>query len=199
MIEPLSTTKRRLLTLRLDTLLLLMTLAAVGAAYFKSHRSRVDWQARLNRIEAASGLPRVHDVLKLEVSAARNKDKEFTAWTIWVPVGQTCRLRVATTELIAEFPAKYDEYTLKTGRHRIAVYCDRISGRTELTLDDDKVVDRDRTTISLPIESSLRGFVQPTRAKSEMIFRGYGSVRLRADEEYDAVKHRFGLQVWVVP
>ena len=82
---------------------------------------------------------------------------------------------------------------------RVAVFCDRISGKWEFTIDGSKVVDRELTTISLPSAFSLREFVQPVRPKSEMIFRAFGSVRLRADEEYDPVKHRFGLQVWVVP
>jgi hypothetical protein len=191
--------KHRLLTLRLDTVLLLMTLAAVGVAYFKSYGSRVEWQSRLNRLEASSGLPRVHDVLKLEIAAARKYEKEHLAWTVWVPQGQTCRLRVATTELVDEFPSKFDEYRLHAGRHRIAVFCDSISDKSELNIDGKKVVDRERTTISLPSAFSLSGFVHPTRPKSEMIFQAFGSVRLRADEEYDPVKHRFGLQVWIMP
>jgi len=191
--------KHRLLTLRLDTVLLLMTLAAVGVAYLKSYRSRVEWQSRLNRVEASSGLPLVHDVLKLEIASARKNEKEHLAWTVWVPLRHTCRLRVATTELVDEFPTKFDEYSLNAGRHRVAVFCDRISGKSELTIDGKKVVDRERTTISLPSAFSLREFVQPVQPKSELIFRAFGSVRLRADEEYDPVKHRFGLQIWVLP
>ena len=199
MTEPVKKNRtHRLLTLRLDTVLLLMTLACVGAAYFKSYESRVKWQSRLNRIEASSGLPRVHDVLKLEVAAARKIEPEYLAWTVWVPVGQACRIRVATKELVDEFPSKFDEYRLSAGRHRIAFFFDRISHKAELTIDGKKVVDQDRATISLPCDFLSR-FVQPKRPKSEMIFRAFGSVRLRADEEYDPVKHRFGLQIWAIP
>ena len=41
--------KHRLLSLRLETVLLLMTFAAVGVAYLKSYGSRVEWQSRLYR------------------------------------------------------------------------------------------------------------------------------------------------------
>ena len=189
---------RRRLTVRLDTVLLLMTLAAVAAAYYRSNASRVEWQSRLNRIETSSGLPRVHDVLKLEVAECRRTEEELHAWMVWVPVGQSCRIRTATIELVEEFPSKFEEHRLTAGRHRIAVVCDRHSDHAELTIDSKNAIERERTSVSLPGDY-LRGYVQPSQPKPELIFRALGNVRLKADEEYDPVKHRFGLQVWVVP
>ena len=188
----------RRLTVRLDTVLLLMTLAAVAAAYYRSSASRVEWQSRLNRIETSVGLPRVHDVLKLEVAECRHAEEELHAWMVWVPVGQSCRIRLATTELVDEFPSKFEEHRLTSGRHRIAIVCDRDSVHAEVTIDSKKVIERERTSVSLPGDY-LRGYVQLTGSKPELIFRALGNVRLKADEEYDPVKHRFGLQVWIVP
>ena len=131
----------------------------------------------------------------------QTKASESTSTLLRIPSQPTGHYGIIDLQFNTEgtSPPVINEYKLKTGRHRIAICCDRVSGKTELTIDDNKVVDRDRTTISLPLESHLVGFVQPTRAKSEMLLRGYGSVRLRADEEYDPVQHRFGLQVWAVP
>ena len=140
----------------------------------------------------------MHDVLKLEVAECRNAKEELHAWTVWVPVGQSCRIRFATNELVDEFPSKFEELRLSTGRHRVAIICNRLSVHADLTIDGKKVIDRDRTLVSLPGDY-LRGYVQPEKPKPDLIFRALGNVRLKADEEYDPVKHRFGLQVWIVP
>ncbi|MDX1927654.1 MAG: hypothetical protein SFV81_14125 [Pirellulaceae bacterium] len=107
--------------------------------------------------------------------------------------------RVATTELVAEFPSKFAEFRLTSGRHRIALVGDKPNTiHPELTLAGKKIIERDQVTIRLPGDA-LSGYIQPVPPKPELIFRALGSVRLQADEEYDAVKHRFGLQVWIVP
>lgn len=199
---------RRLFHLRLGTVFLMVTTAGVFVAYQASYLNRIHWQSRLNRLETASGLPRVLDVSMHQVGGyfpisrttpTSNAVRKLN-WMVWVPFQRSARVRYARLRMDQPFPTEFEEVLLQAGRHRIELYFDEVQRKIELRIDERIVLDRIGTrewNISFPFVGSL-AWNQPIGANPELIFHALGHLRLGHDESYDPSKHQFGLKIWVV-
>jgi hypothetical protein len=192
--------KRGKLSMRLDTMLLLMTLAAVIVGFIQARAMSLRWQTQLSRIETATGLPRIKDVTKLEVVI--EEDTRTPAWTIWVPYEMTCRLRVATQGIEVPFPPQYDEYELLAGRHTIKIATSPSFPKMQLQLDGKEILVQEKSrnwNLAGKPETMIHDSVQPVENKPVVLFRRFGRIRPNPEDERELRKHRVGLLIWVEP
>jgi hypothetical protein len=194
------------LHMRLDTLLLLVTLATVAVAYYTAQNDRRKWHSTLNRVETACGLPPIQDVMKLEI-APMSKPNRFMSnasesrfeWMVWVPYGGA-KVVGYTDQPMHDPLEAIGTKQIGFGRHKVAIVFKRRDQPTRLLVDGEELFSRknDRSwNISLPASVSVGGSVQPPNDSSAVLFMALGHVRLEANEAYDASKHQFGLKVWL--
>jgi hypothetical protein len=188
------------LSMRLDTLILLMTLAAVVVGFIQARSMSLRWQSQLSRIETASGLPRIKDVTKLEVVI--EEDSSTPAWTIWVPYETTCTLRVATQWIEVPLPTDFDEYHMAAGRHTIKIATTPSSPKLQLKLDGNEILlkEKSRTwNVAGKPEAKVTDSIQPRSNKPVVLFRRFGRIRPNPEDERELRKHRVGLMIWMQP
>jgi hypothetical protein len=187
--------------LRLDTLLLLVTLAVVFVAYFKARSTRQDWQLRLNRLETASGLPFIADITQAEVSSVRSlATRQNPIWYIWIPYGQSASICLATTGFDQEFPSRCDTFKLGPGRHRLMLDRKSSNSKTKISLDDQIIWERaadSRWNLAFPWTYSLSSKGNSFPKSPETLFYARGNLRLRANEEFRPEMLDFGLKIWL--
>jgi hypothetical protein len=192
--------QRSKLAMRLDTVLLLMTLAAVVVGFIQARSMSLRWQSQLSRTETAAGLPRVKDVTKLEVVI--EDDSSTPAWTIWVPYETTCKLRVATQRIETPIPADFEEYPLSAGRHSIRIATKPSMPKLQLKLDGNEILLKQKSrnwNVSGIPETMLRDSIQEASDKPVVLFRRFGRIRPNSDDEREMRKHRVGLMIWIQP
>ena len=184
------------LSMRLDTLLLIMTLAAIVVAYFVADQNREAWEQRLSRLETAVGLPRIRDVRNIEVAPMRNAE----SWSIWVPANRQVKLYLATEELDATNPRVERECLLKPGRNVLKIYKPAKEPSAALALNNEDIFSRTYSrlwNINTKYWATNKEYEVVT--KPMRLFQSLSSVRLEVDEEFDPVKHRCGLRIWIEP
>lgn len=193
------------LHIRLDTLLLLVTLATVGAAYFKARATRLDWQLQLNRLEKAKGIPFITDITQAEVvglmAPFNNHYPIKQVWYVWIPIGQSAQIRLATSGFAQEFPDRYESFTLVPGRHCLSVYQLSANASLKVLLEGKAIWERapdGHWNIASPCEYSLSSKGSKFPKAPEVIFSARGNLRLKADEEFKPEMLDFGLKMWLV-
>ena len=182
-------------SIRLDTLLLIMTLAAIIVAYYVADKNRDAWQQRLGRLETAVGLPRIRDVRNLELAAMRKEN----GWSVWIPSDQTVKLCIATEDLDNVDAKPQQEIVLRPGRNLIKIAKTTGEASASLLLNNEMIFSRPFSrlwNIQVALGASKEFEVVTTR---QQLFQSYSNVRLEVDEPFDPVKHRTGLRIWLEP
>lgn len=187
--------RSKLLAVRLDTILLLMTLAAIFVAYFVADKNREAWQQRLSRLETAVGLPRVRDIRNLEVALMKKEQ----AWSIWVPSGRSLKLRLATAGLDSTKPTIEHERVLKPGRNILKFAKPNGISSAAVMLNSEPIFTREFSRL-WNIRATVSGGYDYQVVNGPMqLFESFSNVRLEVDETFDPIKHRSGLRIWLEP
>ena len=201
MTEKLSMTERtrrerkRRLSIRLDTLMLIMTLVAIVVAIFVADKNLVAWQQRLSRLETALGLPRVRDIRNIEV-ATMHKEQ---GWSIWVPSGRTAKVCFATEDLDSSSPPIEGEFLFKTGRNIVKLPKPSGTSSATILLNSEPIFTRDFSRLWNINSNISAGYDFATVRNRTELFKSFSNVRLKVDEPFDPVKHRCGLRIWIEP
>ncbi len=183
------------LSMRLDTLMLIMTLAAIVVAIFAADQNRDAWQKRLSRLETAIGLPRVRNVSHIEVAPMQKEN----GWSIWVPSGRTVKLRLATEGLDSLNPPIESEHMLKTGRNILRIYRPPIGPSASVSLNSEEIFARSFSRLWNMQLHVGGGYDYKTVHGPFQLLNSFSNVRLKVDEPFDPVKHRSGLRIWIEP
>lgn len=190
------------LSVRMSTVVLWLTAVAVWTAYYKAWATRHVWQDRMGRMEIAAGMPPLADPEMYQVNRLPGGED----WFVWVPLGETCRLRYAFQGFDADaFSDRYQELPLSAGRHVIQLTTtgrlnsSRRTQQASLVVDRKVIFHREFTrewNISSPWTAVTAEQVTNLETP-QSILTAFGKAHLVADEAYDPDKHRFGLQIWL--
>jgi hypothetical protein len=215
---------RGTLRFRLDTLTLLISLAAVGISYGRTHYARIQWQERLSRTESAFGLPMIQDIGCAEIARiqpfsdrrliqnsgtgradlSRSIPPEMASvikdrWQIWVPHQQQLVVRYADAANDWQFPTEYEEVKLDHGRHTVAMEWDRRQGTVQFSIDERVLLELVGTrcwNASYVAAEKLESTLR-LEGRPVRILRAFGEVREASSVDLQNPPQRSGLMIWV--